>query len=217
MSSEVWLYGSAARGDTDSLSDVDVLVAGKPDAAVLLQLPYRRPQLSVVQYDWEELELMASYGSLFLHHVRLEGQPMRAEGESRLSALLDGLPHYDRAARELASFVSVLDDVESSLAGDHSPAFELSVIATALRHSCILGCYAIGRPTFGRVSAFEVFLTHGGFDALLEEVQQLYFFRLHEDLRAPAPFEATTDDVRLWLSRTRKVVAAVERALDDCV
>jgi predicted nucleotidyltransferase len=92
MTSEIWLYGSQARGDTDTLSDVDVLVAGEVDAEALGQLPYSQPQLSVVRYDWDELELMASYGSLFLHHVRLEGRPQYADKNSRLATLLETLP-----------------------------------------------------------------------------------------------------------------------------
>lgn len=40
--SELWLFGSVARGDTDDLSDVDVLVAGDLQPRVLSRLPYPR-------------------------------------------------------------------------------------------------------------------------------------------------------------------------------
>jgi predicted nucleotidyltransferase len=210
---EFWLYGSAARGDVDGLSDIDVLVVGEFDECDLAQLPYPKERLSIVRYDWAELEHMAAYGSLFLHHVSLEGRPLG--NRSRLSALLDGLPRYVRAHRELASFVTVLDDVEGSLTRDHSPTYELSVIATALRHACILGCYAINRPSFGRASAFAVFLLHAGLGAMVDDAQRLYGFRLHEDGRAPAPFDPSTEDVRLWLAQARMVIAEVARYLDD--
>jgi hypothetical protein len=215
MTSEIWLYGSSARGDTDAVSDIDLLVAGAADTDTLERLPYAPDQMSIVQYEWDELELMASYGSLFLHHVRLEGHPLEAPESSRLSMLLEALPPYGRASRELASFETVLDDVECSLAGDHSPAFELSVIATALRHSCILGCYAIGQPTFGRHTAFAVFLSHAGYPALVDPARALYDFRLHEDARTNVPFAATSEDVREWLVRARTIVAAVRSELDD--
>jgi hypothetical protein len=210
---EVWLFGSVARGDTDELSDVDVLVAGTLEPQTLSLLQYPRSRMSVVRYDWTELRQMARYGSLFLHHVRLEGKPLSSPCESELAVLLAALPPYGRAQQELSSFESVLDDVECALRDDHSPAFELAVIATALRHSCILGCYAVGEPTFGRGSAFRLFLGRAGREDLIEAALQLYEFRLYEDGRGPLPFKATTKDVRLWLTHAREVLHAVAREL----
>lgn len=211
--SEVWLFGSAARGDIDARSDVDVLVAGPIEGAGLDELAYPADALSVVQYSWSELEHMAGYGSLFLQHVRTEGRPVKAAAPSRLRALMTAMSSYERADCELASFTLVLDDVERSLTVDHSPVFELSVIATALRHACILGSYAIGCPTFGRNSAFEVFLKTAGRSDLVSSAQRVYEFRLHEDGRGPAPFEPTTEDVKSWLRMARDVLADVERSL----
>jgi hypothetical protein len=212
---EVWLFGSAARGDEDGQSDVDVLVAGPASARVLATLPYPECRLSLVHYSWDELAYMAGYGSLFLHHVRLEGKPLSPNTGPQLHALLESLPRYHRARHELASFRRVLNDVEDSLMGEPSTAYELSVIATALRHSCILGCYAIGRPTFGRRTAFQVFLKHCGLSDLVSEAERLYEFRLYEDERAPAPFNAALKDVQVWLDHARAVVDAVEDVLDD--
>lgn len=212
---EVWLFGSAARGDTDSRSDIDVLVAGPLEDESLIGLPYSRDALSVVQYDWAELEHMAAYGSLFLHHVRLEGKPAQHHRSSRLKELIAALPGYSRADHELDSFVKVLDDVEDSLTADHAPAFELSVVATALRHACILGCYAIGRPTFGRNAAFEAFLSAVSKSRLIAPAQRLYEFRLHEDGRGPAPFPPTTRATRAWLTETRYVIEDVKGVCGD--
>lgn len=212
--SELWLFGSVARGDTDDLSDVDVLVAGELEPQALSDLPYPEERLSLVRYDWPELRQMARYGSLFLHHVRLEGKLLFSSHESELEALLEDLPPYGRAEQEFSTFVRVLEDVDNALSGDHSPEFELSVIATALRHSCILGCYAAGEPRFGRRSAFELFLRRSGRGDLVEPAQALYDFRLYEDGRGTLPYRATTAEVRLWLVHTREVLALVRRELD---
>jgi len=117
MAAEVWLYGSTARGDRDDASDVDILVAGNglPDlTAIAASMP---GQLSVSRYSWEELRQMASYGSLFLHHIRLEGQPLVETSEKRLQGLLRTLGPYARARRELDCFSRVVDDVEQTLGG----------------------------------------------------------------------------------------------------
>lgn len=212
---EVWLFGSAARGDTDALSDIDVLVAGSMKDDSLNGLPYPADALSVVQYSWSELEHMAAYGSLFLHHVRLEGKPAQHHGSSRLKGLINALPGYMRTEHELDAFVRVLGDVEGSLVADHAPAFELSVVATALRHACILGCYRIGRPTFGRNSAFDVFLSAVGKSRLVAPAQRLYEFRLYEDGRGPAPFPPTTRATRSWLMETRDVIEDVRGVSGD--
>lgn len=209
---EVWLFGSRARGDTDARSDMDILVVGEGGRPPL-DLPFPADTLSVVTYSWPEIEHMAGYGSLFLLHVALEGQPMIAPRTSRLRALLDQLPPYARADHELACFVRVLDDVERSLQQDHAPAFEMSVVATALRHACILGCYALGRPTFGRESAFGVFLTAVGRSTLVDTARRLYDFRLYEDRRGSLPFDARSTDVEDALKLARAVLADVDKEL----
>lgn len=210
---EVWLFGSAARGDTDARSDVDLLVAGRVDEVVLEDLGFPAAAVSIVHYSWPELEHMATYGSLFLQHVHVEGRLVLGDDPSRLRTLMTAMPRYARAHSELASFQQVLDDVERSIANDHVPAFELSVIATALRHACILGCYAIGYPAFGRNSAFAVFLEHARRVEDVAAAQQLYEFRLHEDGRAPVPFAASTNDVERWLTNAREILADVEGSL----
>jgi hypothetical protein len=212
---EVWLFGSTARGDTDELSDVDVLVAGSLDPSVLQSLDLPQGRLSIVRYEWPELRHMAAYGSLFLHHVRLEGRPLQPAGGPALTDLLSRLPAYERAERELHSFEAVLADVESAVAGDHSPPFELAVIATTMRHACILGCYAIGQPTFGRRAAFSVFLRHVDRGSLVESANRLYHFRLFEDGRSAIPYRPTTRDVMQWLRITSRVIEEVQFAIDN--
>src|SRR5215510_14420602 len=94
----IWLYGSHARGDVDANSDRDVLVVGSASRDEVLELGDLNPNPSVSQYEWSEIEGMAEYGSLFLHHLRLEGRRV-FEGpfsSGKLAHLLDNLRPYAR-------------------------------------------------------------------------------------------------------------------------
>jgi predicted nucleotidyltransferase len=208
---EVWLYGSYARGDQASSSDLDVLVAGE-DMAVLKEVDLPATErLAVSRYTWEELEQMASYGSLFLHHLKLEGRPLLETPDQRMRRLLDSLGEYQRAGRELESFRRVLDDVKESLDGDFSPPFEMAVIATAARHAAILGCYAVGEPNFGRDSAFRQLLPRLGYSsAEVGEFIDLYRFRRADDEGVPPRAEISAAQVLDWIVRVKSLIDQVE-------
>jgi hypothetical protein len=166
VDTELWLYGSRARGDADELSDTDVLVVsdGSPpsdDVAMLVPLP--RVRMSV--YGWREVEAMAAYGSLFLHHIATEGHPLRLSPRypGRLSTALENLGPFMRAGADLESFHRAFEDCLNSLDNGGWPDFELQVLATMARHAAILGSYCVGRPTFGREAPFWVVGSYLGY------------------------------------------------------
>ena len=102
--------------------------------------------VSISRYSWDEIRGMARYGSLFLHHIRLEGRPLY-EAEScrgRLHATVAELGEYTLARRDIRGFKVVLADIAESLESGGSRVFELSVLATVIRHASILGCWLIG-------------------------------------------------------------------------
>jgi Nucleotidyltransferase domain len=220
---EVWVYGSAARGDVDAKSDIDILIASHASTewrdaveadSALQALIDAGHEVSPLQFSWEELSRMRDYGSLFLHHVRAEGRQLTRS--NRLSDLLASLPRYERGGQEINAFKTVLDDVRLAVSRDHSPAFELAVVATALRHSFILGCYVSGWPDFGRTSPFrtlrpELGLTH----AEIERLVKLYDFRLYQYGRASPPFAPTTAIVQEWLAIATDLFARISLRVDD--
>ena len=73
--SEVWLFGSAARGDTDAVSDIDILVAGDIEPGVLERLEYPRDRLSPVGMHWAELRDMAATAPCSSTTCALKGKP----------------------------------------------------------------------------------------------------------------------------------------------
>jgi len=221
----VWLYGSHARGDSDSLSDIDVFVAGAPHSGVVESLAFNGQNPSVSQYTWEEVEAMAAYGSLFLHHLRLEGKPLleQSGGTFRMVQLLGRLPKYQLFRRDIRAFHSTLADVREAFGMGSTPEFEMAVLGTVVRHSSVLGCYLLGRPCFARTGAMELAGRAVRFTS--EEVkafETLYFFRLHEDGRCGAPFEPSWDQVmefcyriEIFLQRLEEVANAFEGRLSE--
>mgnify|MGYP001571761899 CR=1 FL=1 len=153
----LWLYGSYARGQADDRSDCDVLAIS--DMAVqkeeMLKLSgLSGMSLSISRYSWIELDSMAAYGSLFLQHLRLEGKCLyeRSGFEGRLAELLSRLGPYRRASFDLKCYRDCIGDVYDSLSQASSPVYEVSVLATVIRHASILGCFLLGVPDFGRLS-----------------------------------------------------------------
>jgi hypothetical protein len=206
---EVWLYGSTARGDDDADSDVDLLVVGRETSWRDVELPPNR-RISASRYDWDEIEQMASYGSLFLHHLKSEGRALAESPQRRLRHILDNLGEYARADQELNSFRRVLDDVEESASQDHSDAFELSVVATSARHAAILGCYLLGKPNFGRDSAFEYLMPRlDEPPGSAEDFIWLYRFRRAEDEGEELPENLSSEELLEWVNRVRTLIQQV--------
>ena len=216
-----WLYGSTARGDADELSDVDILVVsdGGEWLKVLDVATYGTAgadvrRLSPLHFSWTEIGAMAEYGSLFLHHVRLEGRSL-TDQDDRLADLLARLPPYQRAGQEIRAFQTVLGDVRQSVARAHSPPFELAVVATALRHAFILGCYVSRQPDFGRTTPFHRLCRMlGEPPALAADLATLYEFRLYQHDRAAIPFTPNTADVHRWLDKADALLAKIQQRVD---
>jgi hypothetical protein len=214
---ELWLYGSEARGDCDDLSDCDLLFVADSEVTSRDIPPECRDLLAtgtVSRYDWKEIEGMAKYGSLFLHHLRLEGRCLGASSTRPLSlrTLLNQLAPYQRVKSDVRAFHTTVDDIRQSLEDGGSLKFELSVLATVVRHASILGCYVSGYPTFGRLRAVEMVVDLWQLDPWIKSsFAELYAYRLFADRRLPRiPKYLSDEQVADWLIATSAVLRKLE-------
>ena len=212
---ELWLYGSRARGDSDALSDTDLLVVGDQGvdiAPAIDELDY--PRISPSFYSWDEVERMAAYGSLFLRHVAAEGERLRASTTAprRLPALLANLPAFSRSRQDLSGFRRALAESRASLRDGGWPDFECEVVATVARHAAILGAYCVGEAAFGRERPFHIAGAALGYApaevALLAGPATAW--RLHQ----PGAHTAQSA-INAWLGLVGRFLDDLEAVIDD--
>ena len=208
----IWLYGSYARGSQDQYSDLDILIVS--DHSVLLEkddLPFSvtAEKLSLSSYSWTAFEKMASYGSLFLHHLHQEAKPIfESNGvKGKVSKILSRLCTYKRTMKDIEAFFQVIEDVEESIKYNCSYVYELSILGTVLRHSCILGCYIDDIQAFGRIDPVNTVVSEWDLDkAISNEFKDLYRFRLFSDRRNCGLPKANLEYLMLWCSRIKLVL-----------
>jgi hypothetical protein len=188
------LYGSRARGEADSWSDIDVLVVDDGPLA---------------DYMWSDIAHLRAYGSLFLWHLHLESLILDADAPGRelWVKLTSDLPGYGRAQQDLDAFQMVLEDISNALRlEDSSPEFEGAVLARTIRHAAILACFLLGSPDFSRYRAVVRAMASFGISAIEEEFETLYGLVLRPGTAAPA--ERVLAE---WIDRGFELVLAMRR------
>ena len=212
----IWLYGSHARGDSDELSDVDVLVISDSlDDTIAVEGVFPTlHKLSTTRYTWVEVDGMVESGSLFLRHLQMEGRPIVEAplAKGRLSAALARLGPYRLANRDVRGFAEVVSDVRRSLASGGHLVFELATLGTLVRHASILGCAIAGNPCFSRVEPVRrvsaMWATAGDWAS---DFESLYRYRLYADGRLPEPPRPSLEFASNWCGRAGELVGELRR------
>jgi predicted nucleotidyltransferase len=156
------LFGSAARGDQDQGSDIDILmlIQNAPLNRVIELRNWCADALSVPHetvspYTLEAARAMASSGSLLLWHLKLEGR-LIFQRQDAIDSLLETLKPFADYNNELDLYDDLVADVTQAWVDNRGPTeLDLHVLQVVVRNACILLTVFQGRPTFGRISAVE--------------------------------------------------------------
>lgn len=106
------LFGSAARGNADGLSDRDILIVDDDFELLAARSAELEAQgASVASYTFAKLTALAAHGSLFVQHLKLEAKLTRDRG-GRLTRLLADFAPRSNYSAEIADNATL-----SALAG----------------------------------------------------------------------------------------------------
>lgn len=183
----VCLFGSTARGDNDSISDIDIFILiDDCDEQVFIEKKIKIIDQLNIPSEWVSLyrkstiKDMHKYGSYFLWHIKLEGIILYSRS-GFLESIFKNLPRYRKVEEDLKEYLAICQDIKKSIQKDTSTLhYELSVLASLVRNTCIAIAFLHNRISFGRVSVVEVCKNIMGmeFPFSVEEYEELYKFRI---------------------------------------
>jgi predicted nucleotidyltransferase len=215
----ICLFGSYARGDYDDKSDIDLLIIVEDcDEETLierkkvfekeLKLPYH--WLSV--YRKSSIQDMHQYGSYFLWHIKHEGKILYSQTPF-LVTILDTLPRYLKTKENLVEYLDVCQDIKKSIQIDElTLKYDLSILASIVRNTCIALCFLYDEYDFGKYSVVKHCKNILGeaFPITLDEYEKLYNFRLIEtrslNLGQAIDNIISKDYVLQWINNANKLI-----------
>lgn len=172
------LYGSCARGDSDVISDSDLLIVDSDSEALsFADRALHSLGFSCAAYTWARLFHMAKHGSLFLQHLKNESIILK-DDHSRLNSFLrvfEPKPDYTQdieATKEVISLTGIVTSTKPSIG------WALDVLAVAVRNMGILELANRGQYVFS-LSALYDKLSDVGL-LMASDIQTLMPLRLYK-------------------------------------
>ncbi len=212
---EIYLFGSVARGEDDQFSDVDILIIVqdcteeeyielKDYYAKILDIPVEWISL----YRISKVEKMYNRGSYFLWHIKKEGIKLYSKTDW-LEILLKTLPQYKDMEKDLQEYCDILKDIDLELQNEYIDSnYELSVLASLVRNTCIVLSYMNNRFDFGRESVIitckDIYKKQILFS--LDEYIELYKYRLFETGKLNTLEKGSIELIKKWIYYERKLL-----------
>jgi len=153
------LFGSKARKDEDDFSDVDIflLVDDVPQVRITeiinlikTKLPFNNIGISL--YTISTYRQLLLEGSMFLWHLKLEGRILYTKSDLNL---YNGLEPFTNFKKNYLIYENLFISAKSSLQKNGLNEYDLSQLFFICRNICLLTCFKLSNPTFGRISVFD--------------------------------------------------------------
>lgn len=218
---DICLFGSFSRGENDNLSDIDILILIEDnDDQSTIDLKVSLSEQMNIPLDWLSIyrvstfEHMAEKGSYFLWHLKLEGKILYSK-KNRLAEILENLRRYKEIRNDLNEYAIICDDISEAIKnGQITIDYELSLLASIVRNTCIAIAYMNSKYLFGRVSPVNYCLTIIDSPELfsIEEYLSLYNFRINY-IRPNNSNEVVDGNLKLVLFWLKKVQFLLDYAI----
>lgn len=160
----VYIFGSVARNDYDSKSDLDLLAIVKngsgrvEESEVLAYVPHELRALkgSISWYGESRIREMFHNGELFAWHISTESRPLFET--TRLIANLGAPQPYLGSADDIRSFQKVLRGIPQQVTENgYNAVYELGLVYVCLRNIAMAASWHLcAKPNFSRYSPFAL-------------------------------------------------------------
>jgi predicted nucleotidyltransferase len=156
------LYGSRARRDHDKSSDLDICILTKERQAEEISLeeiekvvvPLQPKEIIQTCYPDSVVNSMLEHGSLFLWHLKLEGEVLY--GEDYFVSKIKRLKKFKNHQDEIIYHSELFQDLKRAWKRlDIINELDLSLLFTVTRNTCMVLSHNAGKPSFGRISCFS--------------------------------------------------------------
>lgn len=212
----IMLFGSYARKDFDAHSDIDIFILisdcklkdyirQKNDIAEYLGFPINYISL----YTQEGFTALKNKGSYFLWHLKLEGILIYDKYDNYTN-LFGNLEKYTSAKKDLLEYKLICEDIINNIrVYDEDSEYDLSVLASLIRNTCISICYCKGNYLFDRINPVLAVkkLMGESFPFSKNEYLNMYDFRLNRTRELSRELiKISNDDIINYAKRTYEII-----------
>lgn len=181
------VFGSCARGENDERSDIDLLFIiddcsneeySRKKDYLISQLKVPEGWISV--YKKSSIKNMNKYSSYFLWHLKLESKVIFSRNNF-LEEIFKNISEYKKVESDLNQYQNICKDIRDLISYDlRTYKYELSILASIARNTCMTLCYIIDKKSFGRIEPVDISINYVGenFPFSIDEYKNLYEYRI---------------------------------------